>query len=84
MPVSVDKHLECSYRLWWFSKVVIVGSSPKPVASLAGSSWLDLQYQVPFPSCCVVITWHIVALTSFSLICLFCLFFLPSSSFKEY
>lgn len=44
-----DKCLECSEELCWFSKVVVIGSSPRSMTSLAVRSWLGFRYQAQFP-----------------------------------
>lgn len=38
------KCLECTYRLWQFSKVIVVTSAPRSRTSLALGSCLGLQY----------------------------------------
>lgn len=45
-----DTYLDCSSGLCWFSKMVIVGSSPRCMTSLTLDSYLGFQYQTWFPS----------------------------------
>ena len=44
-----DKYFECSQRLFWFSKLMVIGSPPRLVISLAAGSWLNVQFEDNFP-----------------------------------
>lgn len=46
-----DKYLECISGLCCFSKVVVVGSPPRSMTSLALGSWLAFMSQAWVPSC---------------------------------
>lgn len=44
------KYLIHRFGLWWFSKVVVVGSFLRPITSLVLGTWLGFQNQAWFPS----------------------------------